>query len=299
MPPVRFEKWQSSHQHVTGLPAFVAFSTAFCNNAADSVRAGMQFDFSVAEAFGLQGAGVALLTDQALRGMPPARLKRVEAVLDGMGRGSQAAQGLPAPVTSLAYIRDAHHFLLLAIDGDRCLGILKGGVKHLFMLDSEHETHEMDATCCLDFYTHESARRRGIGTRLFRAMEHHTRIAAPGWAFDRPSPRLLAFLAGVYGMQGFRAQSNNFLMLDAAIRLWGAEFRQYRRSGRRYVPDAYLLPAAEEGEYLGAAGLAGIETGPPSSPPEGQPAPAPADADALLALRPVVLPPGRRRGGPF
>lgn len=262
----------------------------------------MQFGFGVAEAFGLRQSGIALLTDQSLKSMSLSQQKKVEIVLDGMGRGSQAAQGLPAPITSLAYVRDSHHFLLLAVDGDRCLGILKGGIKHLFMLDSQNETHEMDAMCCLDFYTHETVQRRGIGTQLFRAMELHTHISAQGWAFDRPSPKLLAFLSKVYGMQGFKAQPNNFLMLDASIRLWGAEFRQYRRSKRHYIPDAYLLPEAHESEYLGEAGLTKREL--PERPPAActpSNAASPGEemrpimtADELLSRRSVVLPSAAR-----
>lgn len=257
----------------------------------------MQFGFSVAGVFGLRQSGVALLTDQSLKSMPPSQQKKVEIVLDGMGRGSQAAQGLPSPVTSLAYIRESRHFLFLAVDGDRCLGILKGGIKHLFMLDSQNETHEMDAMCCLDFYTHETMQRRGIGTKLFRAMELHTHISAQGWAFDRPSPKLLAFLSRVYAMQGFKTQPNNFLMLDAAIRLWGTEFRQYRRSKRHYVPDAYLLLEVRESEYLGETDLTQktlLERPEPACMPRtaapSEEAPPALTADELLSRRAIVLP---------
>lgn len=266
------------------------------DSSAETYR--MQFGFSVAEAFGLRQSGVALLTDQSLRGMPLSQQKKIEIVLDGMGRGSQIAQGLPSPITSLAYIRDSHHFLLLAVSGDRCLGILKGGVKHLFMLDSQNETHEMDAMRCLDFYTHETVQRQRIGTRLFHAMELHTRISAQGWAFDRPSPKLLSFLLKVYNLQGFKPQSNNFLMSDAAIRLWGAEFKQYRRSKNHYIPDAYLLPEVRESEYLGETGFTKKV-----SPKEEMAATPPDDvtqsekqerpfltADELLSRRSIVLP---------
>ncbi|EFO65197.1 Mechanosensory abnormality MEC-17-like protein [Giardia lamblia P15] len=262
----------------------------------------MQFGFSVAEAIGLQRSGVALLTDQSLRSMPLSQQKKVEIILDGMGRGSQAAQGLPSPVTNLAFIRDSHHFLFLAVDEDRCLGILKGGVKHLFMLDSQNETHEMDAMCCLDFYTHETVQRRGIGTRLFRAMELHTHISAHGWAFDRPSSKLLAFLSKVYGMQDFKAQSNNFFMLDASIRLWGAEFKQYRRSKKHYIPDAYLLPETQECEYLGEAELTKrtplrrsmvVDLQPETARSEDT-QPRALTADELLSKRSIVLPTASR-----
>ena len=262
----------------------------------------MQFGFNVAEAFGLRRSGVVLLTDQSLRSMPLSQQKKVEIILDGMGRGSQAAQGLPSPITSLAFIRDSHHFLFLAVDEDQCLGILKGGIKHLFMLDSQNETHEMDAMCCLDFYTHETVQRRGIGTRLFRAMELHTHISAQGWAFDRPSPKLLAFLSKVYDMHDFKAQPNNFLMLDASIRLWGAEFKQYRRSKKHYIPDAYLLPETRESEYLGEVELTKrtlIEKPtaviPQTKTTQSEDAPAHAlTADELLSKRSVVLPTASR-----
>lgn len=47
------------------------------------------------------------------------------------------------------------------------IGILKIGNKKLFVYDTKGRVHEMEPTCVLDFYVHESRQRMGCGKLLF------------------------------------------------------------------------------------------------------------------------------------
>ena len=73
-----------------------------------------------------------------------------------MAQGSRIAQGLQQSVTSMDFIVNHYHTLILLIQQNKCLGIHKVGMKHLFQYDSDGQAHELDAFCCLDFYVHES-----------------------------------------------------------------------------------------------------------------------------------------------
>lgn len=266
----------------------------------------MDSGFPLGRILGAGPDGVALLTGESLRRLSERDRRCVDQVIDAMGRGSQKAQGLPNPVTSSSHLLETSQFLLLKVVDTRCLGILKGGQKHLFMLDDDNVTHEMDAHCCLDFYTHESVQRRGIGAELFRAMEQHLHISAYGWAFDRPSPKLIAFLAKYYGLRNMRPQNNNFLMADPAIRAWGAEFKHYRRTKQHYVPEEYILqrepvpvvveqrptqpksPSVTPSPHISNKAPSPVQPRPSPPPPR---SPQPLSADEVIGRKAVVLPP--------
>lgn len=82
----------------------------------------------------------------------------------------------------------------------------------------------------------------------------------------------------------------------------GAEFKQYRRSKKHYIPDAYLLPETRESEYLGEAELTkrtlirkSTAVIPQTKTTQSEDAPARAlTADELLSKRSVVLPTASR-----
>ena len=50
------------------------------------------------------------------------------------------------------------------------IGILKVGLKHLYVYDSNGQVHERTPLCVLDFYVHESKQRLGYGKQLFDRM---------------------------------------------------------------------------------------------------------------------------------
>lgn len=78
-------------------------------------------------------------------------------------------------------------------------GLLKVGVKNLYVFDANGDTQMVPAPCILDFYIHESRQRAGLGKELFQAM-----LEREGWiprklAIDRPSEKLVGFLRKHYG----------------------------------------------------------------------------------------------------
>lgn len=49
-------------------------------------------------------------------------------------------------------------------------GILKTGKKNLYVFDDKGEHKQVNPTCVLDFYVHESQQRAGKGKQLFEHM---------------------------------------------------------------------------------------------------------------------------------
>lgn len=91
-------------------------------------------------------------------------------------------------------------------------GGLKVGAKRLYMWPpgaASPTAHE--AACVLDFYVAEAAQRGGIGAALFRAMLAAEGAAPAGLAYDRPSPKCLAFLARHFGLVQPTWHSTNFV----------------------------------------------------------------------------------------
>ena len=103
------------------------------------------------------------------------------------------------------------------------LGILKVGCKNLFVTRFDDDrVVEIEPCCVLDFYVHEAAQRGGIGGELFHHfLAAETQVPAR-LAYDRPSPKLLAFLAKRFHLRAHKPQNNNY-----------AVFRDYWRVGPR------------------------------------------------------------------
>jgi len=72
--------------------------------------------------------------------------------------------------------------------------------------------HEIEPLCVLDFYVHESCQRKGLGFALFRHMLEHQDVRPARLGYDRPSPKLLSFLAKYYGLKNYVPQTNNFVV---------------------------------------------------------------------------------------
>eukprot|EP00499_Haloplacidia_sp_CaronLabIsolate_P002742 CAMPEP_0196784530 /NCGR_PEP_ID=MMETSP1104-20130614/17185_1 /TAXON_ID=33652 /ORGANISM="Cafeteria sp., Strain Caron Lab Isolate" /LENGTH=71 /DNA_ID=CAMNT_0042154815 /DNA_START=41 /DNA_END=253 /DNA_ORIENTATION=- len=62
---------------------------------------------------------------------------------------------------------------------------------------------EMSPLCVLDFYVHESCQRQGVGKQLFDVMLEHSGSTPARLAYDRPSPKLLAFLDKHFGLRAY------------------------------------------------------------------------------------------------
>uniref|UniRef100_A0A3Q2EDT4 Alpha-tubulin N-acetyltransferase 1 n=1 Tax=Cyprinodon variegatus TaxID=28743 RepID=A0A3Q2EDT4_CYPVA len=131
---------------------------------------------------------------------------QIAAVVDELGRASAKAQQLPAPITSASKLQSQKHQLYLMKDGESnrgrglVVGFLKVGYKKLFLLDRNGVHVEAEPLCVLDFYVAETLQRHGYGLELFNYMLQHQNVEPELLAYDRPSNKLLAFLAKHYGL---------------------------------------------------------------------------------------------------
>eukprot|EP00775_Hariotina_reticulata_P004091 gene4091-4338_t len=142
-------------------------------------------------------------------------------VLEEFGQRSAAAQGLRAPITDIYRLRSSDQRLYLhmapaTVTSSSCtvLGGLKIGRKKLFLHRVNGAIAEVKPLCVLDFYVHESYQRQGVGKALFEYM-----LAAEGQTpeqlgYDRPSPKLLAFLRKHYHLSSYVPQTNNFVVYE-------------------------------------------------------------------------------------
>ncbi|KAM9777078.1 alpha-tubulin N-acetyltransferase 1 isoform X3 [Syngnathus typhle] len=144
----------------------------------------------------------------------------IATVVDKLGRASAKAQKLTTPVTSATKLQSQHHELYLMKDGEsngECgviVGFLKVGYKKLILLDRRGLHTEAEPLCVLDFFIAENLQRHGYGLELFQFMLQHKNIDPVLMAYDRPSPKLLSFLAKHYCLTQSVPQVNNFVVFD-------------------------------------------------------------------------------------
>lgn len=74
---------------------------------------------------------------------------------------------------------------------------------------------EIKPLCVLDFYVSERVQRGGHGKQLFERMLQDEGVSPEQLAYDRPSPKLINFLAKHYGLKGYLNQSHHFVVFDA------------------------------------------------------------------------------------
>nr|CCC89642.1 unnamed protein product [Trypanosoma congolense IL3000] len=151
---------------------------------------------------------------------------RIVQTINVLGKRSKEAQSLNAVLTSAPRLRenrDARLYLLC--HGGKGVGILKVGVKKLFVVPPSHAgLVEIDPVCVLDFFVDTATQRRGFGKILFEYMLASERLTAGDVAIDRPSVKFLAFLRKHYGLVDYTPQSNNFVVFHEYF-----ENRQSRR----------------------------------------------------------------------
>ncbi|XP_077363718.1 alpha-tubulin N-acetyltransferase 1 isoform X1 [Festucalex cinctus] len=144
----------------------------------------------------------------------------IATVIDELGKASAKAQKLTKPITSATRLQSQHHQLYLMKDGESkggcgtIVGFLKVGYKKLFLLDQQGLHVEAEPLCVLDFFIAENLQRHGYGLELFNFMLQHKNIDPVLMAYDRPSPKLLSFLAKHYCLTQSVPQVNNFVVFD-------------------------------------------------------------------------------------
>ncbi|KAM4726012.1 alpha-tubulin N-acetyltransferase 1 [Anableps anableps] len=181
----------------------------------------MEFSFDISQLFSER---ISIL-DNNLVASPqtnerPDLQAKIATVIDELGRASAKAQKLPAPITSASKLQSQKHQLYLMKDGESSrgrgvvVGFLKVGYKKLFLLDRNGVHVEAEPLCVLDFYVAENLQRHGYGLELFNFMLQHQNMEPVLMAYDRPSTKLLAFLAKHYSLKQSVPQVNNFVAFE-------------------------------------------------------------------------------------
>ena len=104
--------------------------------------------------------------------------------------------------------------IFMRASGNTVIGFIKTGKKNLFHRTASGQIKEIQPICVLDFYVHENVQRGGHGRALFDLMLKTHNTLPEKLAYDRPSPKLLAFNAKHWGLKNFVSQSNNFVVYD-------------------------------------------------------------------------------------
>jgi len=99
-------------------------------------------------------------------------------------------------------------------DGNKCIGFLKVGFKQLFIRGRGGEMVEMKPLSVLDFYVDATVQRGGFGRILFDAMLDHMQSKPAMIAYDRPSHKLMGFLAKHFNLRSYVPQNNNYVVFD-------------------------------------------------------------------------------------
>jgi len=174
----------------------------------------MEFPFNINELF---HTTITKLEGQSLiKGYSP----NLKIVLDLIGEASRIAQNLHRPVTSAGSFASSDQTLYMLIDPKRnngngaVLGIIKTGPKKLFLLNRKGVQHEMNLSCILDFYIHESCQRMGLGKMLFDHFLKVEDFDVRRLVIDRPSNKFLAFLQKHYKLHDIIPQVNNFVIFE-------------------------------------------------------------------------------------
>ena len=155
--------------------------------------------------------GVHLLTSSEMSRLPKGESDLLRDAIDIMGKRSAKAQGLSKAITVFnALIGSASgNRLYLSIGapaekgGERTVrGLLRVGERQLFVLTNPNDVKsykQVNPTCVLDFYVHESCQRKGDGRKLFDAMLHDENKKPEKLAYDRPSSKLLGSAPSTLG----------------------------------------------------------------------------------------------------
>ena len=146
----------------------------------------------------------------------------LRAVVDTAGVLSAQAQALAEPITTLQKAVDKEHCLYLAAQrfgrGMRVLGLAKSGRKRLYLHGcpgaGADALREVTPVCLLDFFVHHSVQRQGWGRALLGALLSAEQQTPEALAYDRPSPKLIAFMARHFALSTWRPQTNAFVVFE-------------------------------------------------------------------------------------
>eukprot|EP01013_Petalomonas_cantuscygni_P015641 TRINITY_DN3251_c0_g1_i2.p2 TRINITY_DN3251_c0_g1~~TRINITY_DN3251_c0_g1_i2.p2 ORF type:complete len:195 (-),score=6.95 TRINITY_DN3251_c0_g1_i2:821-1405(-) len=166
-----------------------------------------------------------------LRRRDPNAFRFIAHTLAVLGEGSMRAQGIAKVLTSADIILTAPEYrvYLHMIPPSSGAGgapltafqpnaILKMGTKRLFLATTGAPLREYSPLCVLDFFVSTTEQRRGVGRALFDYMLAREAAAPQRLAYDRPSPKLCAFLAKHFSLAAPIHQTNRFMVFPPFFR---------------------------------------------------------------------------------
>lgn len=186
----------------------------------------MEFPFNLEKLLSTDAEGFAIIdgrknpsqlsgANRAISRAIPDQLSYLNDVIDKMGSASTKAQGLPAVITSASRLFTSDNRLYIKAEGNRAIGIIKVGVKKLFIRNELGQIKEISPLCVLDFYVHESVQRGGHGKGLFEKMLACEGVRPEKLGYDKPSDKFIAFLGKHYGLKRYVPQNNNYVVFSA------------------------------------------------------------------------------------
>jgi alpha-tubulin N-acetyltransferase 1 len=122
---------------------------------------------------------------------------------------------LPAVITSASRLFTSDNRLYIKAEGNKAIGLIKVGVKKLFIRNEFGAIKEISPLCVLDFYVHESVQRGGHGKALFEKMLDCEGVRAEKLGYDKPSEKFISFLKKHYGLKRYIPQNNNYVVFSA------------------------------------------------------------------------------------
>uniref|UniRef100_A0A0B6ZLV3 Alpha-tubulin N-acetyltransferase n=1 Tax=Arion vulgaris TaxID=1028688 RepID=A0A0B6ZLV3_9EUPU len=185
-------------------------------------------------------------------------------IIDTMGEASAKAQGLHGPITTGRKLTQSDHRLYIMKDSNTnsgkgsILGIIKVGRKKLFVYDNTKVQHEVEALCVLDFYIHESRQRMGCGRKIFDFMLSKENILVQHLAIDRPSSKLLSFMAKHYNLHVIIPQVYNFVIFEGFFNNRSAwrqpNFQHLDNDISKNVQNNWMMSSNSQRQYEGYMG---------------------------------------------
>ena len=121
---------------------------------------------------------------------------------------------MPSTITTLGKLQANSHIIFVKAQANRCIGFIKVGYKKLFVRGRGGEIVEMKPLSVLDFFVDASVQRGGHGRALFDTMLGYMNSEPALIAYDRPSHKLMGFLAKHFNLRDHVQQNNNYVVFD-------------------------------------------------------------------------------------
>jgi len=163
---------------------------------------------------------VLLVSKQTLLQMPVEQQVIIENAIEHLAAESAIAQELVVPITSYRRLLNApeQKIYMLHSHSVGFIGMLKVEARRLYIVDEFHRQSQRNMLCVLDFVISSQWRRAGCGKILFDKMLKYENTNAYELAYDRPSKRMIHFMAKQYMLTNAYVQPNRYVFFSAGSR---------------------------------------------------------------------------------